>query len=401
MEQALITQLRILKLSDLKPNFSELARQYELDRRTVKKYYDGYEGKPANHYKPSKLDPYKDIIADKLSIKGTKIRSVYEYILAEKNPDIGSYSNFLKYVHRNMLTSKHTPKGHPRFETAPGKQAQADWKEDLKLTSRNGTIFTIQVFDYKLGHSRYCHYTLKQSRTQQDVFDCLIDAFIQTGGVPDEILFDNMTSIVDWRNGRRHVSERFKAFTKDLGFKAKFAKPYSPYTKGKVETINKFLNRLLPYQGEFEGLDDLKQILAKINKTVNQERCQATNVPPLLLFQKEKEHLRPLPSKAVIESYMSHDRQTKVQSDSLIIFNSHKYSVPPAYIGKQVTLKVSDDNKLHIYCSTELIAIHDISEKQLNYLPEHYTALLATCLQDSDKVMNLAEQNLRQMDALL
>ena len=69
MEQALITQLRILKLSDLKPNFSELARQYELDRRTVKRYYDGYEGKPANHHKPSKLDPYKDIMQTNLPSK--------------------------------------------------------------------------------------------------------------------------------------------------------------------------------------------------------------------------------------------------------------------------------------------------------------------------------------------
>ena len=38
---------KILKLSDIKPNFSELARFYELDRRTVKKYYDEYEGKAA------------------------------------------------------------------------------------------------------------------------------------------------------------------------------------------------------------------------------------------------------------------------------------------------------------------------------------------------------------------
>ena len=48
MNEALKTQLKILKLSDIKPNFSELARFYDLDRRTVKKYYDGYEGKAAH-----------------------------------------------------------------------------------------------------------------------------------------------------------------------------------------------------------------------------------------------------------------------------------------------------------------------------------------------------------------
>ena len=55
MNEALKTQLKTLKLSDIKPNFSERARLYDLDRRTVKKYYDGYEGKSAHRNKPSKL----------------------------------------------------------------------------------------------------------------------------------------------------------------------------------------------------------------------------------------------------------------------------------------------------------------------------------------------------------
>ena len=63
---SLITQLKILKLSKIKPNFSKLAREYEIDRRTIKKYYDGYEGKPAHHNKASKLDKHKQLIAQKL-----------------------------------------------------------------------------------------------------------------------------------------------------------------------------------------------------------------------------------------------------------------------------------------------------------------------------------------------
>lgn len=99
MNEALKTQLKILKLSDIKPNFSELARFYDLDRRTVKKYYDGYEGKAAHRDKPSKLDKHYDLIKQKLSIRGANIRAVYEFILSEKDPDIGTYSNFNKYIH--------------------------------------------------------------------------------------------------------------------------------------------------------------------------------------------------------------------------------------------------------------------------------------------------------------
>ena len=84
MDKALKIQLKIPKLRDIKPNFSELARQYDLDRRTVKKYYDGYEGKPAHREKPSKLDKHYELIKQKLSIKGTNVRAVYEFIFSEK-----------------------------------------------------------------------------------------------------------------------------------------------------------------------------------------------------------------------------------------------------------------------------------------------------------------------------
>jgi hypothetical protein len=54
--QELRMQLNIINIMDLKPNYSELGRKYGIDRRTVKKYYEGYEGKPTNRNKPSKLD---------------------------------------------------------------------------------------------------------------------------------------------------------------------------------------------------------------------------------------------------------------------------------------------------------------------------------------------------------
>lgn len=93
MNEALKTQLKILKLSDIKPNFSELARFYDLDRRTVKKYYDGYEGKAAHRDKSSKLDKHYDLIKQKLSIRGANVRAVYEFILSERDPNIGIFAD--------------------------------------------------------------------------------------------------------------------------------------------------------------------------------------------------------------------------------------------------------------------------------------------------------------------
>ena len=336
MEQKLITQLKILKLSNVKPNFAELARIYDLDWRTVKKYYDGYDGKPKHHSKPSKLDKYKQLITKKLAIKGSNVRAVYEFIIDEVDPNIGTYSNFQKYIKSRGLKPKKNSTGHPRFETEPGVQAQVDWKEDISIANCNGEIFTFQVFDYKLGYSRYPIFTYKLYKTRQDVFDCLITSFKATGGVPREILFDNMASVVDLKGNHRHVNEKMRTFAKDFNFKIKLCKPRHAYTKGKVESLNKFLSWLYPYQGEFETEEQLIAILEKINQKVCKRICDETGVQPLLLFQKEKEYLQSLPSNEVIESYLPHDRQTTVRKDSMVTFNKCKYSVPPAYIGKPV-----------------------------------------------------------------
>ena len=70
------------------------------------------------------------------------------------------------------------------------------------------------MLDYKLGHSRYYYFTYKLYKTRQDVFDCLVASFNATGGVPKEILFDNMASIVDLKGRQRHINEKMRTFVK-------------------------------------------------------------------------------------------------------------------------------------------------------------------------------------------
>lgn len=141
-------------------------------------------------------------------------------------------------------------------------------------------------------------------------------------------------------------------------------------------------------------------ILKKVNGKVNTYICQETGVPPLLLFQKEKEYLQPLTNLKIIESYMSHNRQTTVRKDSIISYMNNRYSVPFEYIGKPVNLRVKSDI-LEIYYKTELVAKHELSTKKLNYNKEHYSQLLSHYIKDNDIVAQMAEANLAQMDDFL
>jgi len=98
----LIKQIEIIKEAGIKPNYSELSRMYGVDRRTVKKYFEGYEGRPTKRNKPSKLDKYYYEIKAMLLREGITIRAVYEK-LKEEGLDVGTYSNFSKYVKRKGL----------------------------------------------------------------------------------------------------------------------------------------------------------------------------------------------------------------------------------------------------------------------------------------------------------
>ena len=81
MDKNIIGELNLMKNLGIKPNFAALGREYGMDPRTVKKYYEGYEGKPKNRNKSSKLDNYKDVIRDKLTIKRITVRGVYEFMV--------------------------------------------------------------------------------------------------------------------------------------------------------------------------------------------------------------------------------------------------------------------------------------------------------------------------------
>ena len=208
-----------------------------------------------------------------------------------------------------------------------------------------------------------------------------------------------MSSIVNIQEQR--FCKEFKVFAKDMGMKERKCKVKHPFTKGKVEVRNKFMKWLIPYNNEFETEEDLINIIKKINNEINNRINETTNLPPILLYQKEKEYLKPLPVNQILEQYMNLSTTAKVQNTMLINYKGHQYSVPKKYINK--TLKIKEiDNKLQIYNNTELIEIHDITNKKINYKNEHYIEGLTGSLKNQtiDEIELLAQKNLELFDQL-
>lgn len=63
---------------------------------------------------------------------------------------------------------------------------------------------------------------LTVDRTQETLFDCLNHDFDHLGGIPEEIWFDNMKTVVDHSKsqfGKAVFNESFRQYAKDAGFK--------------------------------------------------------------------------------------------------------------------------------------------------------------------------------------
>ena len=225
-------QLEIMKALGIEPNYAELGREFDKDYRTVKKYYDGYEGKPPVKNKPSKLDEHYEEIKIKISLPGVTQMGLYQYIFKKDN-EIGTYSNFKKYLAKHNLKPTKSSSVHPRFETAPGEQMQIDWKEDITMISKHGEIFQFNIFVSTLGYSRLHDFVYSRTKTREDVERCLMTTFKYIGGVSKHLLGDNMSTIADVKGTNKKVNKEFAQFAKDMGTSVKLCGIKKPETKRK------------------------------------------------------------------------------------------------------------------------------------------------------------------------
>ena len=384
-----------------------IARECGCDWRTAKKRYElqqqienGLE-LPLKQHK-SILDPYVDIINAKLNIAGITASAIYHFLL-DTTDYTGKYGLVKNYVKKHK---KDKPKkASIRVPKVPGKTGQVDWKEDFTLISKHGEILVFNIFLFTLPFSekKYCKLTL--DKKQDTVINSLIYAFQYVGGIPKDIWFDNMLTIVDAAKMGKHdrINDKIKQFAKDMGFNPIPCRPRRPESKGSVEALAKLCDRLLAYNHEFETIEDLEKIVKTFNENINNEVSQSHNRIVNEVFTYEKEYLLSLPNNKIFSSYLSNRQTRKVTKDSMISYKNNKYSVPVKYIGSDLSA-IEKDNSLYIYDNTNLVRCHQISNNPLNYNKEDVKDILASdLLKDSteEKIDTFITENLRQYDNLL
>ena len=331
-------------------------------------------------------------------------RKVLWQYLVDNHGFTGVYCNFCHYLKKYPEFDSYFRKNRPsntehitiRYETDMGKQAQLDWKESIPFILSSGETIDVNIFVLLLSYSRFRVYRVSLSKTQDILFSFLDDAFETFGGVPDEIVTDNMKTVMDaarteYSDGK--VNNKFQQFADDYGFKVHPCIAGRPKTKAKVEAPMKILDEIRAYNGKL-NYRELVELVTRINNRVNSQVNQGTGRIPLMYFNKEKTFLHSLPADTIRKPYQITTNTVKVNHSSMFYYKGCQYSVPPEYVGKIVSLQVYD-GYIHVYCNTEFITIHQISSKKINYISDHYAAIARKChIFRDEHIMDRAKENL-------
>lgn len=280
---------------------TELARRFGVSRRTV---YHWIETEQLDRdlddevviYTPRppvarKLDAYRGIIQERLqSYPRLTAERIFEEIRAAGYA--GGYTQIKEYV--RGIRPRSIEEAVRRFETPPGFQGQVDYATFNLPWGRRYALVVV------LGYSRLLWLRFFPRQTMQALFAGLESAFQAFGGVPQELLFDQMRAVVigdDRLNkGALVLNAEFLRFAAHWGFRPRACRPYRAKTKGKVERPIRYVRESFFYGRTFLNDADLNaQAERWLERTANQRRHRTTNEVPQLRFDRdERNFLKPL-----------------------------------------------------------------------------------------------------------
>jgi transposase len=273
---------------------SALARQLGISRDTVHRWIrDGdldrdLDADPVSYGPrpsvPTKLDAYKAIVLARLEAypELSAVRLLDEIRAAGYS---GGYTQLKEFI--RTVRPAPVPAPVVRFETLPGRQAQVDF---ARFRFPWGVRYALLVV---LGYSRVLWLRFYKRQDMRTLLLGLEDAFAYFGGVPQELLFDQMKAVItrDLRleGGDLVRNAEFLRFANHWGFTPRACRPYRAQTKGKVERPVRYVRGNFIYGRDFISDADLDhQRLLWLDYVANVRLHRTINEKPQVRFERDE-----------------------------------------------------------------------------------------------------------------
>ena len=280
------------------------------------------------------LEPYKAQIgawlADKITSHWTAER-IYDELQARGYA--GGRTVVKEYVRAHRPRPERSAEA--RFFVKPGQQMQVDWAE-MGTVSVAGVERKLYAFVAILSWSRALFVCFTTDMKLLTWLDCHRRAFEFFGGVPSEVLIDNLkTGVLSRAGATVRWQPQYEALAVGYGFRPIAHFPMRPKTKGRVERIVRFVRERF-----FAGrtIDDLgnfnTEALVWLKERANVRVHRVTRERPCDRFAVEAAALGPVWAyDIVLEDSRVADAYGLVSVDGV------RYSVPARFARRPVTVQ--------------------------------------------------------------
>ena len=325
----------------------QIARELKMSKNTVKSLIKKEEEpKYTRKIRLSKVNEYKDDIRKwylekEYSFNGTRIYN--ELLKLGYNGGINPVYRFLETLNdERIMISK---RASQRFETPPGDQAQFDWGEyEVYIGLKRTKIY---CFTMVLSYSRKKAAVCSLSVNAAAIYEAIQDLFIELGGVTKELLIDNPKALVlSHKKGEEVVfNDGALKLVTYLKTELNACLPLRPRTKGKIEKPNQYIEEQFIKGGSFNSMEDLNFEIKHFMRNWNTKTHGTTRRVPDEMFEEEKLLLTSLREKLIMES----DLEVRtVSTDSFVMVETNRYSVPVKYVDKKVKVRIVYGYRLEI-----------------------------------------------------
>jgi transposase len=338
---------------------SDIARITGHDRKTIRAMLDGPVNPPPQKRKAQakKLDPFVPYLERRIEEGVLNCSKLLDEISRQGYQ--GGYGLIKTFV-QPYREARHQ-EATVRFETEPGKQAQADWAH-FGFIEHHGCRRRLYLFVMTLSWSRSMYLEFTVSTDAAWWLRCHVHAFHYFGGVPSVVLHDNVKTAVLEReaDGTVHWNPRYLDFADYYGFSLRACRPYRAQTKGKVESGIRYVRGNFWPGLRFVDLADLnRQAWDWLDSTANQRIHGTTGEVPF--DRLPREGLQSLDGKPDYDtSLIAFRRSTK---DCFVSYDGNYYSVPADYARKTLKVKETEGGELIVFdVEDEEIARHRLAE---------------------------------------
>lgn len=352
-----------------------IATQLGLHHGTVRRVL-AQAGLPAGRQmtRPSIVEPYVPFIVETLG-KFPRLRASRLYGMARERGYKGAPDHFRHVVSR--YRPRPAAEAYLRLRTLPGEQAQVDWAHFGKQTIGNA-IRPLWAFVMVLSYSRKLFLRFYFGSAMPVFLHGHVSAFAFFGGVPRELLYDNLKSVVLERAGD---AIRFHPTLLELAAHYRFLpKPVAPARgneKGRVERAIRYVREAFFAAREWVDVANLNdQALEWCDGHASDRPCPEDRSRSVReVFAEEQPRLIALPA----DEFPADERKdVDIGKTPYARFDLNDYSLPHDITRCTVTVLASLDT-VRVLNGIETIAVHPRCwdrGKQLE-IPGHVQALEA------------------------